>query len=75
MTCGMYEPLITPNRSMVTMFREAGMEVRYVEARDGHNWENWRDRLRDGLTWLLPGRPEVRLRVRALDRRGAHGDS
>ena len=55
LTCGMYEPLITPNRSMVTMFREAGMEVRYVEARDGHNWENWRDRLRDGLTWLHPG--------------------
>ena len=42
--------------------------VRYVEARDGHNWENWRDRLRDGLTWLLPGRPEVRLRVERLTR-------
>ncbi len=55
MTCGMYEPLITPNRSMVSTFREAGMEVRYVEARDGHNWENWRDRLRDALTWLHPG--------------------
>ncbi len=55
MTCGMYEPLIVPNRSMVTTFREAGMDVRYVEARDGHNWENWRDRLRDGLTWLHPG--------------------
>jgi enterochelin esterase-like enzyme len=55
MTCGMYEPLITPNRSMVSTFRETGMEVRYAEARDGHNWENWRDRLRDGLTWLHPG--------------------
>jgi enterochelin esterase family protein len=31
------------------------MEVRYVEARDGHNWENWRDRLREGLSWLFPG--------------------
>jgi enterochelin esterase family protein len=55
LTCGMYEPLITPNRSMETVFRQAGMEVRYVEARDGHNWENWRDRLRDGLGWLHPG--------------------
>jgi enterochelin esterase-like enzyme len=55
MTCGMYEPLITPNRSMVTTFREAGTEVRYIESRDGHNWESWRDRLRDGLTWLHPG--------------------
>jgi enterochelin esterase-like enzyme len=55
LTCGVYEPLITPNRSMETVFRQAGMEVRYVEARDGHNWENWRDRLRDGLAWLHPG--------------------
>ena len=55
LTCGMYEPLITPNRSMVSTFRETGTEVRYAEARDGHNWENWRDRLRDGLTWLHPG--------------------
>jgi enterochelin esterase family protein len=31
------------------------MTVRYVEARDGHNWENWRDRLREGLSWLFPG--------------------
>ena len=66
LTCGVYEPLITPNRSMETVFRQAGMEVRYVEARDGHNWENWRDRLRDGLAWLHPGRPEVRLRIARL---------
>ena len=33
----------------------AGMTVRYVEARDGHNWENWRDRLREGLSWIFPG--------------------
>ena len=31
MTCGMYEPLITPNRSMVSTFRETGMDVRYAE--------------------------------------------
>jgi len=55
MTCGVYEPLISPNRSMVTTLRDTGMEVRYVEARDGHNWENWRDRLRDGLSWIYPG--------------------
>ncbi|KRE58647.1 alpha/beta hydrolase-fold protein [Phycicoccus sp. Soil748] len=55
MSCGTYEPLITPNRSMVPVFRQAGMTVRYVEARDGHNWEDWRDRLRDGLSWIFPG--------------------
>lgn len=55
MSCGTYEPLITPNRSMVPVFRTAGMAVNYVEARDGHNWEDWRDRLRDGLSWVFPG--------------------
>ena len=54
-SCGMYEPLIVPNRSMIPTFQTAGMEVRYVEARDGHNWENWRDRLREGLSWIYPG--------------------
>lgn len=55
MTCGVYEPLITPNRSMVPVFRGAGVTVRYTEARDGHNWENWRDRLGELLPWLFPG--------------------
>jgi enterochelin esterase-like enzyme len=54
-TCGVYEPLIAPNRSMVSTFRDTGMQVRYVEARDGHAWENWRDRLRDALSFVNPG--------------------
>jgi enterochelin esterase-like enzyme len=54
-SCGVYEPLIVPNRSMVPVFESAGMAVRYVEARDGHSWENWRDRLREGLSWIFPG--------------------
>jgi enterochelin esterase family protein len=52
---GMYESLIYENRSLVPVLMSTGMNVRYVEARDGHNWENWRDRLRDGLSWLMPG--------------------
>ncbi|HEY4181080.1 MAG TPA: hypothetical protein VGM90_29755, partial [Kofleriaceae bacterium] len=52
---GMYESLIYENRTLVPVLNSTGMDVRYVEARDGHNWENWRDRLRDGLSWLLPG--------------------
>jgi len=55
MSCGIYEPLITPNRSMVSVFREAGITVKYEENRDGHNWDNWRDRLQAGLSWLYPG--------------------
>jgi enterochelin esterase-like enzyme len=54
-SCGVYEPLIVRNRSMVPTFESAGMTVRFVEARDGHSWENWRDRLRDALSWIYPG--------------------
>ncbi len=54
-SCGMHESLIYENRSLVPMLQATDMELRYVEARDGHNWENWRDRLRDGLAWLFPG--------------------
>jgi len=55
MSCGTYESLIYENRSFAPLLAATGMEVRYVEARDGHNWENWRDRLREGLSWLFPG--------------------
>ena len=58
-SCGVYEPLIVRNRSMVPVFESAGMDVRYVEARDGHSWENWRDRLRDALSWVYPGPQKV----------------
>ncbi len=54
-SCGQYESLIYENRSLVPLLGATGMEVKYEEARDGHNWENWRDRLRAGLTWLFPG--------------------
>lgn len=55
MSCGMYESLIYENRSMVPLLQSAGMEIRYAESRDGHNWESWRDRMREGLSWLFPG--------------------
>ncbi len=55
LSCGMHESLIYENRSLVPMLQATEMDLRYVEARDGHNWENWRDRLREGLAWLFPG--------------------
>jgi len=55
MSCGVYESLIYENRSLAPMLASTGMQVRLVEARDGHNWHNWRDRLREGLSWLFPG--------------------
>jgi enterochelin esterase family protein len=53
LSCGVYEPLIVRNRAMRPIFESTGMAVRYVEARDGHTWENWRDRLRDALSWAI----------------------
>jgi enterochelin esterase family protein len=54
-SCGTYESLIYENRSLVPFLQSTGMDVKYVEAKDGHNWDNWRDRLRAGLSWLYPG--------------------
>jgi enterochelin esterase family protein len=54
-SCGIYESLIYENRSIVPLLQGTKMDVRYVEARDGHNWDNWRDRLRESLSWLFPG--------------------
>jgi enterochelin esterase-like enzyme len=55
MSCGVYEPLIVPNRAMVLTLEGVGVAVRFDEARDGHSWENWRDRLRDALSYVYPG--------------------
>lgn len=55
LSCGVFESLIQFNRAMLPILRERGLEVRYSEAQDGHNWIAWRDRLRGGLTWLYPG--------------------
>ena len=55
LSCGVYESLIYYNRSLVPLLQETGMQVRLREANDGHNWENWRDRLREGLSYLFPG--------------------
>jgi enterochelin esterase-like enzyme len=54
-SCGTYESLIYENRSLVPLLDATGMQVRFTESRDGHNWENWRDRLQDGLSWLFHG--------------------
>jgi len=48
---GMYRRILVIGAEV----QSTGMDVKYVESRDGHNWENWRDRLREGLSWLFPG--------------------
>ena len=52
---GAFEPLAEPNRAIAPVLRGIADEVLTVEGLDGHNWTAWRDRLADGLTWLLPG--------------------
>lgn len=54
-SCGQYESLVYYNRSLIPLLQSTGMDVRFREVPDGHNWENWRDRLREGLTYLFPG--------------------
>ena len=55
LSCGIYESLIYENRSLVPLLQRQQIDVRFEEARDAHNWENWRDRLQNGLSWLFPG--------------------
>jgi enterochelin esterase family protein len=55
LSCGIYESLIYENRSLLPLLQAQGMEINFEEVPDAHNWENWRDRLRTGLTWLFPG--------------------
>lgn len=55
LSCGVYESLIYENRSLAPLLERTGMTVRFEESRDGHNWVNWRDRMRSGLSWLFPG--------------------
>ncbi|MGH8924296.1 MAG: alpha/beta hydrolase [Acidimicrobiia bacterium] len=53
MSCGTFERMIGENRMMCHRLERAGLEVKYVESRDGHTWEAWRDRLSDALAWAF----------------------
>ena len=55
MSAGHFESLITYNRHLAPLMRAAGLRVRFEESADGHNWVAWRDRLREGLTYLFTG--------------------
>jgi enterochelin esterase-like enzyme len=54
-SCGIYEGLIGQNQALAGFLRRQGREVRFEEPRDAHHWQNWRDQMRAGLTWTLPG--------------------
>ena len=55
-TCGRYEGLASENRQIAAFLRQTGVRTRYVEPKDAHHWQNWRDQARAGLMWCLrPG--------------------
>jgi enterochelin esterase family protein len=53
MSCGTFERMIGENRTMSHRLERAGLKVKYVESRDGHTWEAWRDRLSEALDWVF----------------------
>ena len=55
LSCGIFDPMIYYNRTMAHSWEREDIRFRYVESKDGHNWLSWRDRLREGLTWIFPG--------------------
>jgi enterochelin esterase-like enzyme len=59
-SCGIYEGLMGQNRALVALLRQRGRAVRFLEPRDAHHWQNWRDQMRAGLMWTLPGPRPVR---------------
>ena len=48
-SAGRYESLICENRAFLPSLQGSGMDVRFVETLDGHNWESWRDQLGTAL--------------------------
>ena len=56
---GAFEPSAARNRAMATTLGAMATQLRVEEGLDGHTWIGWRDRLLDGLTWLLPGEAPV----------------
>ena len=60
---GELEGLASDNRALAQVLTERGIEVLFQSSWDGHHWHNWRDQLRDALTWVL-GRARKRIGLR-----------
>ena len=55
LSCGRFDGLIGDNRIFAQQLRDLGVDVVSETVPDGHNWENWRDRLRAGLVYAITG--------------------
>jgi enterochelin esterase family protein len=52
-SCGRYESLICEHHAFLPVLEGTGMDLRFHEVLDGHNWESWRDQLGVALPWLF----------------------
>ena len=52
-SAGRYEALVDLNRALVPRLRSIGVDVRYDETWEGHQWMSWRDRLGPALLHTL----------------------
>lgn len=52
---GELEGLASESQALAELLQTSGVSVKFQSAWDGHHWHNWRDRLRDGLVWVLGG--------------------
>jgi S-formylglutathione hydrolase FrmB len=51
--CGTSDVYLDQNRAFAATLRQLGVAYRFHEARGGHDWDYWRARLPESLTWLL----------------------
>jgi S-formylglutathione hydrolase FrmB len=51
--CGLGDVYLDQNRAFAATLRQLGLSYRYHEPRGGHEWDYWRSRLPESLSWLL----------------------
>lgn len=52
MSCGTEDGLLASNRELKTFFEQQGVDLTYVEAAGGHDWDFWNSQIHEALEWL-----------------------
>ena len=52
MACGEQDGLLSVNRRLCDFLRQGGVDVTWRQVSGGHNWDFWRDQIRQVLDWL-----------------------
>ena len=53
LNAGQLQWLADENRALADLLKSKGIDVTFQSSWDGHHWHNWRDQLRDALTWVF----------------------